>query len=326
MKKILLISDTHGNLDLINALVEENEIDFVIHAGDFGFYDNQSLYRLSQRELRLLVTHSLHRKEYDIDTQTEPSQLREIVSKHNLLGTFQAYLDSDKTFAAPIYVVWGNHDDAQLIKQLLRDNPVKNLKMLHAESVYSFQDKDSDSDEFKLFGIGGNFLVSKKLLRMPIAGQAGKVFSTLHEYGTLYQQLQKKSKPSIFVSHVSPGKEPLLTRMMIHFMPDLWISGHMGAPFGCVWNQFTIRDFNESLAWFDSQLDDFKKLIEGASLTPEAQFAAELIIRPIPRKDFWFKKLWNINLPDIKDGHAVLTIDNGRYSLQTYSRGMIFSV
>jgi Icc-related predicted phosphoesterase len=58
VRKILLISDTHGNLDIINQLVAQTNADMVIHAGDFGFYDEQSIYRLSPRELLLLVSHS----------------------------------------------------------------------------------------------------------------------------------------------------------------------------------------------------------------------------------------------------------------------------
>ncbi len=323
MKKILLISDTHGNLNLINQLVEQESADYVIHAGDFGFYETESLFRLSHRELRLLVTHSAYKNEYNVDNSTDPDTLREIIKKHALLGSFQSYLDGESTFSVPVYAIWGNHDDGQLIMKLLTSNSVENLTLLNAHNVYSIQDNNLEAA--KLFGIGGNFLVSKKLLRMPIAGQAGKIFSTLHEYGMLYQNLQKKSKPSIFVSHVSPGKEPLLTRLMLHFMPNIWLSGHMGAPYGCVWNQFTIREMNDSLAWFDSQIDDFKKLIDGVTLTAEAQLAAGLILKPIPRGDFWFKKLWNINLPDIADGHAVLIVSENRFSLQTYSRGMTFS-
>ena len=39
MRRILLISDTHGNLDIINQLVAQTHADMAIHAGDFGFYD-----------------------------------------------------------------------------------------------------------------------------------------------------------------------------------------------------------------------------------------------------------------------------------------------
>lgn len=319
MKKILLLSDTHGDLDLINSLVEKIGADLVIHAGDFGFYNEASLYQLSHRELRLLITHSKYHDQYQIDKDTDPALLRKIIVKHKLLGTFQDYLDENKSFSVPIYTVWGNHEDVRVLKNLTISSTVENLNLLHSNIDYTI---DCLEGEVKLFGLGGNFLKSKKLFRAPIAGQAGKVFSTLHEYGALYKRIKQKSKPSIFVSHVSPGKEPLLARMLIHFMPDIWISGHMGAPYTCLWNQFTIREFDESIVWFDSQLDAFKQLIDGATLSDEAKIAADLIIRPIPKQDFWFKKLWNINLPDAKNGYAVLSVENGQFELETFSRGI----
>lgn len=314
MSKILLISDTHGNLDLINDLVTTVNPNLVIHAGDFGFYDNQSLYRLSQRELRLLVKHSPFKDKYPVESTTPKKELIDIIQQHQLLGTFQDYLDKQKTFTVPVYAIWGNHDDAMVVKSLLKDRTIDNLHLLHSDNIVELPNLAT-----KLMGIGGNFLVSKKLCRQPIAGQAGKIVSTLHEYGTLYKRLKNKSQPSIFVSHVSPGKEPLLSRLIIHFMPTFWISGHMGAPVTCIWNQFTIREMNESLDWFESQIDGFKDLIQGANLSEEAQIAADLILRPIPRSESWFKTLWNINLPDIGDGYAVLNIDGGRYSVETYS-------
>ena len=50
--RFLLISDTHGKLGIINELVAETQTDAVIHAGDFGFYDDDSYERLSEEELR----------------------------------------------------------------------------------------------------------------------------------------------------------------------------------------------------------------------------------------------------------------------------------
>lgn len=47
MSRILLISDTHGNLDAINEKIALTNADMVIHAGDFGFYDENSINRLT---------------------------------------------------------------------------------------------------------------------------------------------------------------------------------------------------------------------------------------------------------------------------------------
>ncbi len=47
--RFLLTSDTHGNLEIINELAVHTKSDAVIHAGDFGFYHNDSYERLSRR-------------------------------------------------------------------------------------------------------------------------------------------------------------------------------------------------------------------------------------------------------------------------------------
>lgn len=314
--RALLVSDTHGNLDVINELVDKTKADLVIHAGDFGFYDELSYRHLSTRELLLLVSHSPYWKSYPVDKQTSRDKLIDIVKECKLLGDFSDYLNNKKQFNVPVYTVYGNHEDVHVIKRFKHENPIHNLFLLDEDNVY--QVMENNTLAFNIFGVGGNFLVSKKLLRQPIAGNAGKVWVTLHQFGVLYQALQKKSKPSIFVSHVSPGKEPLLTRLMIHFMPTFWISGHMGAPYTCIWNQFAIREMDDALEWFDSQLPRLDDLPLNY-LTPEAKLAYDLIKKEIPREEFWFKKLWNINLPDLKDGYAVLVCSGGKFFVETYS-------
>lgn len=48
--RFLLISDTHGRFGVIDELAELVRADAVIHAGDFGFFDDGSFERLSDRE------------------------------------------------------------------------------------------------------------------------------------------------------------------------------------------------------------------------------------------------------------------------------------
>src|SRR4029078_11298991 len=96
------------------------------------------------------------------------------------------------------------------------------------------------------------------------------------------------------------------------------ISGHMGAPYTCVWNQFTIREMDESLAWFDSQFGKLERL-ELENATPEAKLAYDLIKREIKKDEYWFKKLWNINLADAKDGYAVLHYVNEKFYVDCHS-------
>lgn len=323
MRRILLISDTHGNLDIINQKVVETNADMVIHAGDFGFYDEQSIHRLSPRELRLLIAHSPSWRQYQVDKQTELETLIEIVKKHRLLGDFPDYISGEKQFLVPTYAVWGNHEDLQVLKQLKAGLHINNLHLLDEHYFYQFHKQDEL--EFSLYGLGGNFLASRKLFDKPIAGNGGKVWSTLHQFGALYKQVKHTDKPSIFVSHVSPGKEPLLVQLMTHFMPNFWISGHMGAPFACTWNQFTIREMHESLEWLEVNVDFIEEQYQKGNLSEEAVLAYELIKQPIVKDDVWFKKMWNINLPDVKDGYALLSVENSMFSLETHSSGIKFA-
>lgn len=321
MQRILLISDTHGNIDLINDLALKSQADFVIHAGDLGFYDQESISHISPRELRLLISHSPIWRQYEIGKQTDRKTLENIVIKHNLLGEFPDYLSGAKKFALPVYSVWGNHEDIRVIENLRTNNHVKNLHLLDENHFYKFE--TNGKVDFSLFGLGGNFLTSRKLFDRPVGGRCGKSWATLHQFGVLYKKLKHKGKPSIFVSHVSPGKEPLLTRLIIHFMPNFWISGHMGAPYTCVWNQFTIREFNEAIDHYQVEIDFIENQIKTGNVSEEVIIAYSLLKQSIPRKDFWFKKMWNINLPDIKDGYAILIFDDGQFFLETYSRGIM---
>lgn len=314
------MSDTHGSLDIINEKIAKTKADLVIHAGDFGFYDEESLNQLSPRELRLLVSHSPFWRQYNINKQTKREELIDIVKEHQLLGDFSDYIAGKKQFAAPIYSVSGNHEDVQVLKNLRKDLKIHNLHLLDENHFYEFH--QGEKLELSLYGLGGNFLASNKLFDKPIAGKGGKVWSTLHQFGVLYNHITHKNEPSIFVSHVSPGKEPLLTRLILHFMPNFWVSGHMGAPFTCVWNQFTIHEMNEALTWLQINVDFIEEQYKQGHLSEEAKLAYEIIKQDIPKKDFWFKKMWNINLPDAGDGHAVLTVENGQFSLETYSNGI----
>ena len=320
MRRILLISDTHGKLDIINEKISQTKADFVIHAGDFGFYDEQSLIRLSSRELRLLVSHSPFWRQHNVDKQTKREELIDIVKMHQLLGDFSDFISAKKQFSAPIYSVWGNHEDAQVLKNLRKDLKIHNLYLLDEHNFYEFHHESKL--EFSLYGLGGNFLATNKLFDKPIAGNGGKVWSTLHQFGVLYNLVKYKNEPSIFVSHVSPGKEPLLTRLIMHFMPNFWISGHMGAPFACIWNQFTIHEMDEALNWLQVDTNFIEEQYNLGHLSKEAVLAYDIIKQEISKKDDRFKKMWNINLPDAKNGHAILIIEDGKFSLETYSNGI----
>ena len=79
-------------------------------------------------------------------------------------------------------------------------------------------------------------------------------------------------------------------------MPNFWISGHMGAPFTCTWNQFTIREMTETMDWLHTDIGFIEEQYKNGHLSEESVLAYELIKQNVPKNDFWYKKMWNINI------------------------------
>jgi predicted phosphodiesterase len=148
--RIAAISDTHGDLNLINTIVRESNADAVIHAGDFGFYDDESVSRLSDRELSL---HILHSKLSDPQKQLALGLGRDeketFIREHAPLSQLPAFLAGTEAFDVPVYVVWGNHEDIEVVRKFCSAQyRVRNLNMLHENSSFHL-------NNLHLFGLGG---------------------------------------------------------------------------------------------------------------------------------------------------------------------------
>lgn len=324
--RLLLISDTHGKLDIINELSAQTEADAVIHAGDFGFYDDESFERLSDRELRLHVTHSdLPRAEKDnlltlsrIDLIAKSRELR-------LLGEFQSYIDGGNAFQVPVYAVWGNHEDKEVVERFFSgDDALANLHMLHHRQGYRV-------GPAYVYGLGGNLLPGPKMMQRPIAGGGGKIWSTLSQYAELVEAVDRDAPPTgprLFVSHLSPGKETFVELVGARTRANYTISGHMGAPTCMVWNPFAVSSIVEA----DQRLQDGLDAVKNAciqTVSPEAEQALSFIGH-IPedmitigrgiKAPRWYREMTHINLPDAHIGYAVMDIDGSKIKIQTFVR------
>jgi predicted phosphodiesterase len=325
--RFLLISDTHGKLGIINELAHHVRADAVIHAGDFGFYDDGSYGRLSARELRLQVVHSdLSRSDKEGILDLSPDE-RIVAARESLpLSEFPAYIEGHRNFSVPVYAVWGNHEDKDVVERLFRgDIQVKNLHSLHHRRIYKV-------GPVLVYGLGGNFLAGSKLLQRPIAGGAGKIWSTLAQYCDLVETIDKEADwPGlrIFVSHVSPGKEPFMELVGVRTRADFTISGHMGTPTCMVWNPFTVSSLEEAEKRLRSGLDAVRNACTG-NTGPEAEWVEQAfsVLARIPEDTVdigggikaprWYRGMTHVNLPDAHVGYAVMDIDEAGTKLQTF--------
>lgn len=324
--RFLLISDTHGRLAIINELVKKTQADGVIHAGDFGFYDECSYERLSERELRLHITHS------DLSA-VEKQRILGLPSAERIaavrtacpLSEFPRYLSGEECFHVPVYAVWGNHEDKEIVEGIFRgDIQVKNLHVLHHRVTHRV-------GSALVYGIGGNFLVGSKLMQRPIAGGAGKIWSTLSQYFDLIENTEKEtdnSKIRICVSHVSPGKEPFAELVAARTRADFTVSGHMGAPSCMVWNPFAINSVEEATVRLQHRLEQARKESMGDPQSNSA-WADEVfsLIGRLPEEMVhigrgqkaprWYRRMTHINLPDADVGYAILDIEDTSTTVQT---------
>jgi predicted phosphodiesterase len=332
--RLLLLSDTHGALAQIDELAARVGADAVLHAGDFGFYDDGSVDRLEARELFLRVIHAdLPDAEKKRAKKLSGDKMRAFIRNELPLSDLAAWLREGRGFRVPVYAVWGNHEDRVVIEDLLAGRTrVENLHLLRDAS-------DHRVGPFELFGLGGNIVPG--LLGdqpSPLAGKGGKVWTTLAQIGGLAAAMQRPKESGVvrvLVSHLSPGREPLLVHLCARLGVDLTVSGHMGSPWTAVWEEFSVRTPDESGRRLQDALAVLAPVLEGPLsedpvLRAQVEQARSLLASlPEPVADErgatmprWYRGCFHVNLPDVPDGYAVLTAADGRLSLETVSHGL----
>jgi len=320
--RLLLISDTHGKLGIINQLAADVRADAVIHAGDFGFYDDGSYQRLQLR-----IVHSDLSPADKEKMLALPREEKIEASKENCpLSELPLYIEGATRFDVPVYAVWGNHEDKAVVERFFHgDIQVENLHILHHLRAYQV-------GPALVYGLGGNFLAGSKLMQRPIAGGAGKIWNTLSQYVDLIETVESeidRSGSRICVFHVSPGKEPFVELIGARTRADFTVSGHMGAPTCMVWNPFAVSSVEEATVRLRNGLEVVKKscLDVAQSNAAWVEQAFSLIGRiPEDTVDIgrrievpsWYRRMTHVNLPDACVGYAVLDVDETGTKLQTF--------
>lgn len=332
--RILLLSDTHGALAQVDELAARVGADAVIHAGDFGFYDDASVDRLEARELFLRVIHSiLPAEEKKKAKKLSGDKMRSFIRNELPLSELAAWLREGRGFRVPVYAVWGNHEDRVVIEDLLAGRSrVPNLNLLHDAAEHRV-------GPLELFGLGGN-IVPDALADQPspLAGRGGKIWTTLAQIGALAAAMKRPKQPGtarVLVSHLSPGREPLLVHMCARLGVDLTVSGHMGSPWTAVWDEFAVRGPDASNRRLQDGQAALAKALE-APLPDDPRLRAQVeqarsLIESLPEPVVdergaimprWYRGCFHVNLPDVPDGYAVLTAADGRLTLETVSHGL----
>ena len=290
--RLLLISDTHGELDIINKYIHETEPDLVIHAGDFGFYLPESIPRLKRGDLLCIIKHDQRYRAANADRLT-PDMPREVINEiamdYRVYGDFVNYKNGKKQFDAPIVVVHGNHCDPAVIGDSL--GKIHNLHILSLSGGYPLPGA-------YIFGLGG-VIGSKGILHQltePIPNLHGQLYANFNHLARIATALRVSAvMPSIFVSHASPDMKPILTAIAHLGNVPFTVSGHMHYPHHKIW-EATPEEMEAGI----------KKIEEYRSTFPQLQW--DLFIPDNPSE-----KLTHINLTAARDGYVVVDFNvNGK--------------
>ena len=173
--RILFVADIRGNLSHFNTLAKTHGPDVIIHTGNFGFLDNESVSRIHESYLRHIVEFSPLLPQHLI---LKISQLSKVSgdSVHHLsndnvnlktlllnqnISQLPQFLSGELTLDVPVYTIYGMCEDSYVINKFRYGAyAVPNLHIIDDCSLHLIKFKNN-TQSLLLSGIGGSLSYHK---------------------------------------------------------------------------------------------------------------------------------------------------------------------
>ncbi|KAJ3755413.1 hypothetical protein EV360DRAFT_49803 [Lentinula raphanica] len=359
--RILCIADIRGRLSAINDLAREVNAVAVIHTGDFGFFEANSLERINDRTLRHLTMYSpLVSSAQRTHLLQQNSPLRNSVDI-SILSEFPLLLSGNLRLNVPVYTVWGACEDVIILEKFrAKTYEVPNLHILDEATTHLLE---LGSVKLRLLGLGGAVVPHKMFDngdgQATIAGGQGTMWTTTLQLGELVDTAQRVHNPSetrLLVTHASPGREGIIAQLALVCKADLTISAGLHFRYSTSWNEFSVladyEGFRRKLLLgkeaFDKVWDSVKAQVDVVVdenqrvLLDKALNVVERIPPPLApggaptgtnhakealalQDEPMWKNCWNWNLCDAAYGSLVLDVREGRVSAELKSQGFNYA-
>ena len=354
--RILCIADIRGQISSINSLAQQYEATHVLHTGDFGFYDNSSLDRMTDKTLKHviqyspLVPHALRSSTYNTHpSNNDYSALRKAAqsAEQSVISELQDFLDGKKQLQVPLYTVWGACEDVRVLEKFRsQEYKIPNLNIVDeaASKLLSVGGLN-----IRLLGLGGAVVLHKLFDngegKSTIAGGQGTMWTTVLQIGELLHTADRTfsaSETRILMTHHSPGREGLLSQLAHTLKADFTISAGLHFRYGSSYNDFSVSPspahYSQKLALSRSNFlaihDVVKPELASLLSPPQSQLLESVLamVDTMPKDnndvslnmESSFKNTWNFNLPDSQFGSLVLEVKDGRVSEEMRSQGFNF--
>ncbi|KAK6503191.1 hypothetical protein TWF481_008221 [Arthrobotrys musiformis] len=361
--RILCVADVRGDLLSLNELAKKTNADYILHTGDFGFYDNSSINRIAEKTLRHVAQYSPLLSEGTkkfIQNNTSGQPIKSRLAEEQL-SQLPKFLDRTYAFDVPVYTVWGACEDVAVLEKF-RSGEYK-IDKLHIIDEASSRLLDVGGVKLRLLGLGGAVVMHKLFDngegKTTIAGGQGTMWTTLLQMGELLDTANRvydASETRLFLTHSSPAREGLLNALAVAVKADFSISAGLHFRYGSSYNEFsvnpTLDHYRGKLAASKASFNDVWETVKGEVMNTVAQNPAQKqlldnalsIIDKMPSTatgpnpfggsapgskgevdESAFKNMWNFNLADASFGHLILDIENGRIGTEMRAQGFNFA-
>ncbi|MBN2464965.1 hypothetical protein JXD38_05005 [candidate division WOR-3 bacterium] len=226
-------------------MAKKFEVDAVVHSGDFGFFDDNSVDDMPEHYLNLHITRSRLPEETQLELmRLAPEDRRRIIRDGLVLSELPDLLSGDGALEVPVYTNWGAFEDPRVIAKFRGgEYAVENLHLLDEASVHKLEG-------LLLFGIGGGVHRDDRLLCAPTGDAVGDVHASLAQYGRLVESVAAAGdeiSPRVLVCSTARRVDPLQLRLAVCCRANLLVGSNTGEPCGMVWNESAVRDLRETL-------------------------------------------------------------------------------
>ncbi|KAI5778090.1 hypothetical protein EDC01DRAFT_758522 [Geopyxis carbonaria] len=261
--RVLCIADVRGHLRTLNELAKKANADYILHTGDFGFYDDSSLERIADKTLRHVAQYSplLEDAMKKRIQNPGPTNIKQLVAQEtHPLSELPLFLNKTYTLDVPVYTVWGACEDVRVLEKF-RSGEYK-IANLHIIDEASSRLLDVGGVKLRILGLGGAVVMHKLFDngegRTTIAGGQGTMWTTLLQMGELVDTANRVYDPTetrIFLTHNSPAREGLLNQLSVTLKADFSISAGLHFRYGSSYNEFSV---NPSLDHYRGKLASSK--------------------------------------------------------------------
>lgn len=258
--RILAVSDVQGNLQSLNELYlkEESKVDLIIHTGNFGFWDNETI-SLDKKNtfLKQIVVflNVLEKKVVDdlnnLSTisggeatssssgsanETADFLKSKLLEKENRITQLDLFMSGEYKLPCPVYTLFGPLDDPRIVNSFQKGlSSIPNLYVLDHTKCYEIETPWQHQPNLKLYGIGGSLKIHSLFDHgnlsdeyNDLCGKQGDLWISMLQIATLYYNVMtcktNKNTVNVFVTHAPVIKSPLLEHLAIITYADFLIS------------------------------------------------------------------------------------------------------